>query len=114
MSFRVPKKTQRAKQAVLQGIARVSAEGDEMLNIHTGRNVIVEQARRRTQSPPAETNITYIPSPFSVKTHYQPGKTDIRFQENKPVINARIQKPIISYQRGDVHISLQQRNQPTY
>ena len=45
-----------------------------------------------------------------MKTHYQPGKTDIRFQENKPVINARTQKPIISYQRGDVHISLQQRN----
>ena len=102
--------TMKAKQAVLQGIARVSAEGDEMLSLHTGRDVIVEQARRSTQSPPAETNITYIPSPFSVKTHYQPGKTDIRFQENKPVINARTQKPIISYQPGDVSIYLQQRN----
>ena len=44
----VPKKTHsKAKQALLQGIARVSAEGDEMLNLHTGRNVIVEQARRQ-------------------------------------------------------------------
>ncbi|MCM3111744.1 DUF6470 family protein [Lederbergia lenta] len=102
--------TQKAKQAVLQGIARVSREGDEMLQSLKGRNVAAEQAARKANPPPSKTYITYIPSNFSVKTHYQPGKTEIRFIENKPVIQARTQKPIISYHQGKVDFSLKQHN----
>ncbi|MBS4223191.1 DUF6470 family protein [Lederbergia citrea] len=106
----IEENSQRASQDLLAGIARVSREGDEMIEIHTGRNVIVEQAKRKANPPPADVNITWVPSPFSVKIHYTPGKTDIQFDTNKPVINVRTQNPNISYQPGDVYISLKQRN----
>lgn len=101
---------QKGRQAVMEGIARVAREGDEKMAIHTGRDAIVNQAKRNANPAPANVNITWVPSPFSVKIHYTPGKTEIQFQANKPIINAQIRKPIISHQPGDVYISLKQRN----
>ncbi|MBS4208287.1 hypothetical protein KHA95_09420 [Bacillus sp. FJAT-50079] len=107
---RVEENTYRAQQAVMEGIARVVREGDEMLDIRSGRNIIVEQAKRKANPRPVQTNIAWVPSPFSVKTHYTRGSIDIQFQAKKPKIDVQIRKPIISYHRGDVDISLQQRN----
>lgn len=101
---------QKAKQTALQGVARVSREGDEMLDIQKGRDVIVEQAKRKANPPPRETTIAYVPSPFSVKINYQSSKTDIQVQTRQPIINAQSQKPVISYRPGDVQISLKQHN----
>lgn len=101
---------QKGHQAVMEKIAETVSEGDEMLDIHTGKNMYVEHARRHANPPPAEVNIAWIPSNFSVKINYRPGKTDININPNKPIINASIRKPVISYQPGDVNISLKQRN----
>lgn len=110
ISKRVRENAIRASQKLLEGIARVSSEGDEMLDIHTGRDVLVEQAARKANPPPAETNITWIPSPFSVKINYQPGGTDIQVQPREPRIDVNIRKPMIAYERGKVDIALKQRN----
>ncbi|MBS4195505.1 DUF6470 family protein [Lederbergia citri] len=107
---RVRENAQRGRQKLLEGIARVAREGNEMLDIHSGRDVLVEQAKRKANPPPVDTNINWVPSPFSVIIHYEPGKTDIQFQTRKPVIDARIRKPIISYVPGDVNIYLRQQN----
>lgn len=106
----VRENAQKGHQAVMEGMAQAAAEGQEMINIQSGRNAFVEQAKRDTFKPPAEVNITWIPKPFSVKVHYQPGKTDIQFQERKPIIDARVNKPVISYAPGDVNVHLKQRN----
>ncbi|MFK4997189.1 DUF6470 family protein [Bacillus sp. N9] len=107
---RIEENAYQAEQVVMEGIARVVREGDEMLDIRSGRNIIVEQAKRKVNPPLAQTNITWVPSPFSVKAHYTRGNVDIQFEAKKPRIDVQTQKPIISYQRGDVHISMQQRN----
>ncbi|WP_249315513.1 DUF6470 family protein [Bacillus sp. FJAT-49711] len=107
---RVKENAARGKQKLMEGIARVSREGDEMLDIHSGRNILVEQAKRKANRQPVDTNITWVPSPFSVKIHYEPGKTDIQFQTRKPIIDARERKPIISYTPGDVNIYVRQHN----
>src|SRR5690606_13764529 len=68
--------TQRAYRQVSETISKIVNEGKEMLNIHTGMNVYAEQAKRQANPPPADFNITWIPSPFTVKVHYQHGKVD--------------------------------------
>ncbi|KRG15041.1 hypothetical protein ACA30_07595 [Virgibacillus soli] len=100
----------KGNQKVMEGIARVAQEGDEMIEIQNGQNAYVEQAKRQANPPMPETNITWIPSPFSVKTHYQPGQVDIQFQARKPSIDATVRKPVIQYAPGDVQIQLAQRN----
>ncbi|MCJ8007595.1 DUF6470 family protein [Lederbergia wuyishanensis] len=107
---RVKENAERGKQKLLEGISRVAREGDEMLDIHSGRDVLVEQAKQKANPPPIDTNITWVPSPFSVKIHYEPGKTNIQFQPRKPVIDANVRKPIISYTPGDVNIYMRQQN----
>ncbi|WP_062108983.1 DUF6470 family protein [Bacillus niameyensis] len=107
---RVKENAVRGSQKLMEGIARTVREGDEMIEIQNGQNAYVEQARRNANPPPPELNITYVPSPFSVKLHYQQGKTDIQFQTRKPIIDANTRKPVISYQPGEVNVHLRQRN----
>ncbi|MCR2822361.1 DUF6470 family protein [Lederbergia panacisoli] len=102
--------TQRAYKEASEAISGIVTEGNEMLNIQSGTNAYAEQARQRTNPPPADFNIKWIPSPFSVKVHYQRGKVDVDVQPRNVVINAQTKKPIISYQPGDVRVSLQQKN----
>lgn len=101
----------RTKEKLQEGIARVVSEGDEMLDIHTGQNAIIEQAVRQNNPPPPEVNITWIPSPFSVKIDYEPAKLEINIEPQKPKIHAQMRKPIFSYQPGNVNIYLQQQNE---
>lgn len=100
----------KGSQKVMEGIARVAQEGNEMIEIQNGQNAYVEQAKRQANPPMPEVNITWVPSPFAVKTHYQPGGVDIQFQPRKPRIDATIRKPIMNYSPGDVQIQLAQRN----
>jgi len=102
--------TQKAYRKASEAISKIITDGNEMLNFHNGVNAYAEQARRHANPPPAELQIAYIPSPFSVKTDYQRGKVDINVQTRQPIINTQTFKPSISYQPGDVHVSLQQKN----
>lgn len=102
--------TQKAYRKASEAISKIVTDGNEMLNFHNGVNAYAEQARRHANPPPADVNIKYIPSPFSVKVHYQRGKVDINVQTRQPIIDAQTRKPIISYQPGDVNVSLQQKN----
>ncbi|MCJ7843293.1 DUF6470 family protein [Lederbergia sp. NSJ-179] len=100
----------KGNQKVMEGIARVAQEGDEMIEIQNGQNAFVEQAKRHANPPLPEANITWIPSPLAVKSHYEPGRVEIQFQPKKPRIDAAIRKPIMNYSPGDVQIQLAQRN----
>lgn len=109
--LRVRENAQYGQQKLMEGIARVAREGDEMLQIQSGRNVLVEQAKRHANPPPKETTIAYIPPPFSVKYHYTPGTQMIDFTEQKPRIDVRTEKPMIHYSPSSIHISLAQSAQ---
>jgi Family of unknown function (DUF6470) len=94
----------------LEGIARVSRQGDELMWIEDGGNPIAEQAKENSEDPMYEFNIGWVPSLFSVKTNYEPAKVHIDVKVNKPVNNTKINKPIINYTPGKVSIELAKRN----
>jgi hypothetical protein len=94
----------------LEGMARVSRQGDELMRIEDGGNPIAEQAKENSEDPMYEFNIGWVPSRFSVKTNFEPAIVHIDVKVNKPIIKTKINKPIINYTPGKVTINLAQRN----
>ncbi|WP_100332368.1 DUF6470 family protein [Bacillus xiapuensis] len=105
---RIEEFAQRGYQDWIEGLARVSADGDELMRIENGGNPIPEQARRNSEGPPLEFNIGFIPSAGSVKIHYQPASVNIDVQTRGIINNTRANKPIHDYQPGKVHVSMKQ------
>lgn len=99
-----------ALQAVQAGIARIAREGKELMEIENGGNPIVAQAKRTASPPPKELGIKFIPSPFAVKTDYQPAEVHIDVTTHKPRIDAEIHAPQFTYHPGEVRTNLLQRN----
>lgn len=102
------KQAQAGKQAVLQGTQRRASQGSQLVDIHFGNSAIIEQAKQNGHRQYIEPSIKYIPSPFSVKTHYTKGKVAIDAQAQKPNIDVRINKPTLNFHRGGVNISMAQ------
>jgi Family of unknown function (DUF6470) len=94
----------------LEGLARVSRQGDELMKIENGGNPIADQAKENSESPIYEFNIGWIPSMFSVKVHYEPSKLHFRWNTQKAKIDVTPQKPIHQYVPGKVDVYLEQRN----
>jgi Family of unknown function (DUF6470) len=107
---RIEEFAQQGYEDWLEGIARVSRQGDELMRIEDGGNPIAEQAKENSEDPMYELNVGWVPSHFSVKTNFEPAKVHIDVKVNKPIINTKINKPIISYTPGKVTIELAQRN----
>jgi hypothetical protein len=107
---RIEEFAQQGYEDWLEGIARVSRQGDELMRIEDGGNPIAEQAKENSEDPMYEFNIGWVPSLFSVKTNYEPAKVHIDVKVNKPVNNTKINKPIINYTPGKVLIELAKRN----
>ncbi|MFJ8246272.1 DUF6470 family protein [Peribacillus asahii] len=101
---------QEGKQKVLEGIARRSRQGDDMMHIERGGNVLGAHAKQNSERPTKQFNIGWIPSPFSVKTHYEQAKLNIEAQTHKPVIDVQIQKTIHDYTPGSVKMNVTQEN----
>lgn len=99
---------QEGKRAVLTGTQRRAAQGSQLIDIHLGGNAIVEQAIQNGHRQYVAPSIKYIPSPFAVKTHYEKGKVMIDAQARDPIIDVKINKPIMDFQRGGVHVSMAQ------
>jgi hypothetical protein len=110
ISKRIEEAAQLGYQDWLEGITRRSQEGDELMMIENGGNVIAEQAKRNAYSQMLDFNIGWIPNHGGVRTNYDPGKVEINWNPNKPIINSKINKPNIQYTPGKVDVSLQQHN----
>lgn len=106
---RVEEFANKGYQDWLEGIARVASEGDEMMQIENGQDAIVAQATRILEGEIYDTNITWIPSPFSVKINYQPANLNLQWNTHKPNINVQTHKPSTSYQPGEVNARLKQK-----
>jgi hypothetical protein len=107
---RIEEFAQQGYEDWLEGMARVSRQGDELMRIENGGNPIAEQAKENSEDPIYEFNVGWVPSHFSVKTNYEPTKVHIDVKVNKPINNTKINKPIINYTPGKVTIDLAQRN----
>lgn len=94
----------------LEGMGRISAQGDELMRIENDGDPIVSQAIENSEQPEHEFNVGWIPSPFSVDIRYEPGEVRIRAEARKPMIEATQNRPIHRYTPGDVNIYLAQPN----
>ncbi|KMJ58998.1 hypothetical protein AB685_07955 [Bacillus sp. LL01] len=103
---RIEEAAQFGRQDWLAGLARVAQDGNEMMRIENGGGAIARQAKRNSEGPPKEFNIGWIPSHFSVKIDYEPGRVDINVQERKPVIDAKINKPVHEYTPGSTQVNM--------
>ncbi|QDP41281.1 DUF6470 family protein [Radiobacillus deserti] len=102
------KEGMRGKQAVLEGISRRAQQGQELMKIENKGNPIVNQAIVNGHKPMKQFNIGWIPSLFSVKTHYTPSELDVNVKAKSPIINHEPQSPIVEFHSGSVETSLQQ------
>jgi hypothetical protein len=107
---RIEEFAQQGYEDWLEGMARVSRQGDELMRIEDGGNPIAEQAKENSEDPIYDFNIGWIPSLFSVKTNFEPAKVHIDVKVHQPIIRAKINKPMIHYTPGKVTIDLAQRN----
>ncbi|RHW39936.1 hypothetical protein D1B33_03565 [Lysinibacillus yapensis] len=96
-------------QEALNGLARVSQEGDNLMKIENGGNPIVEHAKRRGRQPYTSINIKFIPSQGNVKIDFQPAEVEINVEPQKVINNTKINKPIHQYTPGKVSVDLIQQ-----
>lgn len=101
------------KQAASEGIARRAEQGAALLDIHNGTDMIAEQAYQISNPPMKTLGIKYVPSPFAVKLHYEKENVEIDVKDNKPIISAHINKPDLTFHRGNVDITMEQYAQLT-
>ncbi|MFD1020303.1 DUF6470 family protein [Thalassobacillus hwangdonensis] len=96
-----------ARQALLEGIARISQEGDELMRIENDGNPIAAQAERNARY---EFFVQHggMPTYDLVNLSYEVGGAEIDVRPNKPVIDVIPQKPQINYTKGDVSIYIEQ------
>ncbi|WP_163526880.1 DUF6470 family protein [Halobacillus ihumii] len=95
-----------ARQIWLEGIARVSREGDELMRIEDGGNPIAAHAKQN-----AKYEFTLQPGGRPayelVDLNYTPAEVDISVEPQEPIITVEPRKPDISYQPGNVDIYMQ-------
>ncbi|MCK6258678.1 DUF6470 family protein [Fictibacillus sp. KIGAM418] len=108
ISRRIEEFAQKGYSDWLEGMARLSQQGDELMRIENGGNAIASQAKENGESPMLEFNIAFIPSANSVKTNYEPGKVDLNWKVSHPKIEVKVNKPIHIYTPGIVHGGMKQ------
>lgn len=102
------KHAQTSKQKALEGIQRRAQQGAQLIDIHLNGNVVAQQAVQNGYRTYKTPNLTYIPSPLAVKTHYEKGEVTTRVHVQEPIIDVQVNKPMMHYRRGHVQISMDQ------
>ncbi|MDW4528208.1 DUF6470 family protein [Rossellomorea marisflavi] len=91
----------------LEGMARVSGDGDELMMIENGGNALTEQAERNSTGPIYDFNIGFIPSAGSVKIGYDPGSVRVNIEPQRVINNTRTNKPIVDFTPAKVNVGMQ-------
>ncbi|MGD6817069.1 DUF6470 family protein [Metabacillus sp. 113a] len=108
LSRRVQEFAQQGYQGWLDGMARVAAQGDELMRIEAGGNPIPEQARQNSEPQVYDFNIGFVPRASSVKVQYEPAKVKIDAEPRKPEIDVQLNKPVLDYTPGEVQVGMLQ------
>lgn len=90
-----------SRQSLLEGMGRRAQQGTELMSIENGGNPIASQAKQ-TGRQMKNLGIKFIPSYGSVKVDFTPGRVDIQTEQQKPIISAQANKPIIDIVPGKV------------
>ena len=99
---RIDEYVQLGKQGAMEGVGRRAQEGQELLRIENGGNLIAELGKRNGTPPPAPIGIRFIGNHSTIQVSIQPGTTDIRFTPQKATNDVQINKPIHQYTQGKV------------
>ncbi|MDV7763894.1 DUF6470 family protein [Peribacillus sp. CSMR9] len=110
LSKRVEEFARQGYQDWLAGMARRAQRGTELRHIEKGGNALAEQARQNSKGPEKQFNLGWIPSHFSVKLDYQPAQVEIEATAQKPIIDARINRPNHTYTPGSADVEILQKN----
>ncbi|RRN74885.1 hypothetical protein EI200_00510 [Peribacillus simplex] len=110
LSKRVEEFARQGYQDWLAGMARRAQHGTELRHIEKGGNALAEQARQNSKGPEKQFNFGWIPSHFSVKLDYQPAQVEIEATAQKPIIDARINRPNHTYTPGSADVEILQKN----
>lgn len=108
---RTKEQADKAKQVVLQDIAKEISEGNRLMKIEShDNNTIPKIAKEQSEPPPKYANIKFIPeTPEKVKIDYIPSEIDITFRFNKTIVKAQPKSPSITYHPWDINIYLKQK-----
>lgn len=90
-------------QAWLDGLARVSQQGDQMMKVQNNKNAISDIAKENSSSPVYDFNIAFLPRYGSFKMSYDPGSLEINWTTHKPEITVEPQKAITNITPGKVN-----------
>lgn len=107
---RVKEWAEQAQVTATEGIARRVSEGDAMMKIENGAGVIPQIAKQYSKSPIKSPSIGYLPKThFRVNIDYDPGSVEVDVQRNDPIIDARINKPVIDHEYWRANVYLQEK-----
>lgn len=98
-----------ANQKLMEGISRISREGDQLRAIETKRNAIADIAFEKTVTP----DEIYYPSRTignGVKINYEARRPEINVELGGAKIDVIPQRPIVSYTPGKVESYMMQWN----
>ena len=102
---------QEGYRALMEGIQRKTEQGDQLLQIESQGNVIVQQAIVNGHRQMKSLGVKYIPSHFSVEVHYQPSQLHVNVQTHKPIIDVVINKPEHRFDVGTVDLQIEKYNE---
>ncbi len=66
------------------------------MHIERGGNAIAAHAKENGKLPQKQFNIGWIPSPFSVKMHYEQAKVQFDVQTQKPIIDVQVRSQFMT------------------
>ncbi|MET3193332.1 DUF6470 family protein [Gottfriedia sp. OAE603] len=90
-------------QAWLDGLARVSQQGDQMMKVQHNKNAIADIAKSNSSNPVYDVNISFLPRWGSFKMSYDPGSLEINWTTHeKPEIEVNPQKATTNITPGKV------------
>ena len=95
-------------QAVQDGMARRASEGQQLLRIENGGNMIADLAKQNGTPPPAELGIRFVANRSKIQMSITPGTTNINATPQKPTLNVQVNKPIHTYTPGNVTGQMEQ------
>lgn len=108
---RTKEQADKAKQVVLQDIAKEISEGNRLMKIEShDKNTIPKIAKEQSEPPQKYAGIKFIPeTPEKVKIDYKPSEIDVTIKPKKTIVEAQPKSPRITYHPWDTNIYLKQK-----
>lgn len=108
---RIEEAAQEGYASWLSYLETTAIQGDELMRIEQGGDVLAMQAQANSERPPFDYNVGLIPRPFSVKIDFEPGRIDMYWQTSGARIHIEPRPVQIDYKPNVVHIDLARHNE---